>query len=131
MEREDLQTWGEQLRRELDEGRSARRSKKWRCPAELRSRIISYVEACRGRGEPYLDIAVRLGLVESTLTRWMRTEKVRDEPSFRPVSIVAADEEERRLPPGSQRALRLITPRGYVVEGLDMESAAYLLEVLR
>ncbi len=85
MEREDLQTWGEQLRRELDEGRTAGRSKKWRCPAELRSRVISYVEACRERGEPYLDIAVRLGLVDSTLTRWMRTERVRDQPSFRPV----------------------------------------------
>ena len=130
MESGNLERWCEELRQELAEGRGSGRSKKWRCPAELRSRIISFAKACRDRGEPYLDIAVRLGLVESTLTRWMRTERIQEEPGFRSVSIVPAREHEvegRQTGPG----LTLITPRGFTVEGLDIESLAYLLQVLQ
>ena len=57
-----------------DELRSER-SKKWRCPADLRLRVVSYAWACRERGEPLGDIARRLGLVESTLARWLRTDR--------------------------------------------------------
>jgi len=130
MEDEDLQTWSEQLRDELAEGRTSGRSKKWRCPAELRSRVVTYAKACRERGEPYLDIAVRLGLVESTLTRWLRTERIKEQPGFRSVSIVPASGDESLTQPAPP-SLRLLTPHGYRVEGLDPESLAYLLQVLR
>ncbi len=130
MESGDLQRWSEELRQELAEGRGLGRSKKRRCPAELRSRIISFAKVCRDRGEPFLDIAVRLGLVESALTRWMRTERIQEEPGFRSVSIVPAREREvegRQTAPG----LTLITPLGFTVEGLDVDSLAYLLQVLQ
>jgi hypothetical protein len=95
MENQDLQTWGEHLSQELAKGRTSGRSKKWRCPPELQSRIVSYAKVCREQGEPYFDIAVRLGLIESTLTRWFRTEKAKKQPGFRSVSIVRRDGEEK------------------------------------
>lgn len=130
MDTEDLQAWCRQLRQELCVGKTTKRSKKWRCPAELRSRVVSFTKACRERGEPYLDIAVRLGLVESTLTRWLRTDRVKEHPGFRSVSIVPAGGGESD-PPLDPPSLRLLTPQGYVVEGLDAESLAHLLQVLR
>jgi hypothetical protein len=129
MEDQDLQTWGEQLTEEIARETKAGRSKKWRCPQELRLRVLSYGRVCRERGDPYLDIAVRLGLIESTLTRWFRTEKAKGKPGFRSVSIVpAAEVENENLPVAS--TFRLVTPHGYRVEGLDAESLAYLLRVV-
>ena len=129
MEDQDLQTWGKQISQELAEGRTSGRSKKWRCPPELQSRVVSYTKVCREHGEPYFDIAVRLGLVESTLTRWLRTGKAKSEPGFRSVSIVAREPEETgALPAGAD--LRLLTPHGYRIEGLDAQTRAYLLRVV-
>ena len=77
------------------------------------------------------DIAARLGLVESTLARWLRNEKARRAPAFRPVAIVPRVDgyEANELGAGST-GLRLITPRGYTVEGLDLEDLARLLQVV-
>jgi len=129
MEDKDLKTWGEQLSQELGEIRTSRRSKRWRCPPDMQSRVVSYTKVCRDRGEPYFDIAVRLGLVESTLTRWFRTERAKEQPGFRSVSIVRRDVEETTAQPIASR-LRLLTPQGYRVEGLDAQTLAYLLRVL-
>lgn len=109
-----------------DELRSGR-SKKWRCPGELRLRIVSYARVCRERGEPLGDIARRLGLVESTLARWLRTDRKALAAGFRSVSIVPAVDEDQAAPAG---ALRLVTPRGYTVEGLDAPTLAFLLRVV-
>ena len=130
MESRNLQRWCEELRQELAEGRGSGRSRNWRCPVELRSRIITFARVCRDRGEPYLDIAVRLGLVESTLTRWLRVDGIQEEPGFRSVSIVPASEHEVECRQ-TARGLRLITPQGFTVEGLDVDGLAYLLRVLQ
>ena len=70
----------------------SKRDKRWRCPVELRSRGVAYARSCREKGEPVADIAIRLGLVESTLARWLRREKqspnaALTSPGFRSVSI--------------------------------------------
>ena len=127
----DLQVWCERLSGEVRAEIQAGRSKKWRCPWDLRSRLVAYARACRERGEPYGDIAARLGLVESTLARWLRRDRVTASPGFRSVAIVAAGEGAQET--GASReppVLRLVTPRGYAVEGLDVATAAYLLRVL-
>jgi hypothetical protein len=129
MDENELREWCEQLRQELAEGRESGRSKKWRCPPELRSRVLSFAKVCRERGEPYLDVAVRLGLVESTLTRWIRTEKIRDQPGFRSVAIVPSEDGKPFSRPAAA-AMRLVTPHGYRVEGLDAETLVYLLRVV-
>lgn len=129
MEDQELQQWCEQLTAEIAGQLRSGRSKKWRCPPELRSRIVSYGRLCRERGEPYGDIAARLGLVESTLVRWLRTDRKSLEGGFRSVAIVASNEEEGEVETFS-RAMRLVTPHGYRVEGLDAQTLAYLLRVV-
>jgi len=69
-------------------------------------------------------------LVESTLGRWMRRERAEEKAAgFRSVAIVPVEP----APGGSKGVateLTLVTPSGCRVEGLDAESAAYLLRVL-
>ena len=125
----DLRSLCEQLAGEVAEELRCGRSKKWRCPADLRTRIVSYARVCRERGEPQGDIAARLGLVESTLARWLRAERkaLALAPGFRAVSVVEAEEQVHGERGG---ALRLTTPAGYVVEGLDAPTLAFLLRVV-
>jgi hypothetical protein len=77
--------------------------------------------------DPIGDICRRLGLVESTLARWLRADRAELAAGFRSVSIVAAEECGH---PGIGAPLRLITPRGYCVEGLDAQALAFLLRVV-
>ena len=114
----------EEVRAELDSGPG----KRWRCPVPLRSRIVSYARVCRERGEPLLDISNRLGLVESTLARWLRADRKELAAGFRSVSIVAS--EEHHQPGIAGGPLRLTTPAGYSVDGLDAQTLAYLLRVI-
>lgn len=128
MDEQHLGEWGEVLASEVAGHVGTRRSKKWRCPAELRSRIVEYARSCRELGQTIGDIAAGLGLVESTVARWLRREGARLSPGFRSVAIVATGDHPA---PEVSETLRLVTPRGYRVEGLDVESLAYLLQVLR
>lgn len=127
MEVRSLDEVCEELRREIGAQLGGRPGKRWRCPAALRGRVVSYARACRERGEPLVEIASRLGLVESTLARWLRAGLMALAPGFRPVSIVAADEHGGDEVGGQ---LRLTTPGGYVVEGLDAQTLAYVLRVV-
>lgn len=127
MEVRSLDEVCERLRREIKTELGGRPGKRWRCPAPLRGRVESYARACRERGEPLVEIASRLGLVESTLARWLRAGRMALIPGFRPVSIVAADEHGAD---GIGGPLRLTTPAGYVVEGLDAQTLAFVLRVV-
>ena len=104
--------------------------KKWRCPSDLREEIVGYAVICRETGEALAPISERLGLIESTLARWLRQREKKDEVvrGFRSVAIVPSGEIQRSTCEGQ---LRLITPDGHVIEGLDLESAAYLLKAIR
>jgi len=128
MDEQHLEESREELAFEVAEQLRSGRSKKWRCPADLRSRIVTYANACREQGRPVGDIAAGLGLVESTVGRWLRREAQEVRAGFRPVAIVASEDRPAPHPVGS---LRLVTPHGYRVEGLDPETLAYLLQVLR
>ncbi len=103
---------------------------KWRCPSGLREEIVAYAVTCRETGEAVSPISERLGLIESTLARWLRQRKKRDEVmrGFRSVAIVPSDGIQRSA---YEPQLRLITADGYVIEGLDLESTAYLLKAIR
>ena len=118
----------DRLRREVAAELESRPGKRWRCPVPLRSRIVSYARVCRERGEPLLDISNRLGLVESTLARWLRADRKELAAGFRSVSIVAS--EEHHQPEIVGGPLRLTTPAGYMVDGLDGQTLAYLLRVV-
>ena len=90
--------------------------------------MISFARVCRDHGEPVRDIAQRLGLVESTLARWLRADRAVLAAGFRSVAIVASGESEEGTAPDHR--LRLMTPRGYCVEGLDPQTLAFLLRVV-
>ena len=129
MESESLESVCERLRQEVAAELKTGPGKRWRCPAGLKSRIVSYARVWRERGEPLLDISNRLGLVESTLARWLRADRKELAAGFRPVSIVAA--EEHHQSETIAVALRLTTPAGYRVDGLDAQTLAFLLRVVR
>ena len=101
--------------------------KRARCPAELRSKLLSFARVCREQGEPVRDIAERLGLTESSLTRWLRAERKEFAAGFRSVAIVPS---EHAAPETPDEPLRLLTPHGYCVEGLDPQTLAFLLRVV-
>jgi transposase-like protein len=104
--------------------------KKWRCPADLRKEVVAYAVICQETGEALAPISERLGLVESTLARWLRQRELRRDVlrGFRSVAIVPSGEMQR---PTCGPQLRLTTADGHIVEGLDLESAAYLLKAIR
>ena len=84
---------------------------------------------CAARvGEPVRDICQRLGLVESTLGRWLRADRKELQAGFRSVSIVSAEDHGNTEVGGGP--VRLTTPAGYTVHGLDAQTLAFLLRVV-
>ena len=118
---------GQQLGKELaEERRGAGGPNQWRCSEALRGRIVAYAAACGEDGESHNSLAKRLGLAQPTLSRWVR-EAHRGGAGFREMAIVPS---QRRSAPGAVESVRLVTPRGFVVEGLAPELLAYLLRVI-
>lgn len=92
-----------------------------RYPLELRRLAVSL--ARERRSEPLSRVAAELGISVVSLQRWLDQE----EPAqFRPVEIQAEPAGGTENPAGPV----LITPRGYRIEGLGVESLAALLRVL-
>lgn len=116
---------GEVLRDEMEAVRAKDGLFRWRCPEELRERVVAYARACRGDGESSHRIASRLQLPQPTLSRWLRRTPTGG-GGFRSVAIVPAAETAAATPPAT---LRLLTPRGFIVEGVDLEALARLLRV--
>lgn len=119
-----------QLANEVAQEASKGLGKKWRCPADLREEIVAYAVACRATGEALAPISERLGLIESTLARWLRRRKERPENrrGFQSVAIVPSAELQR---PPCESQLRVITAAGHIIEGLDVKGAAYLLKAIQ
>jgi transposase-like protein len=119
------------LAREIVRRRAAARSRRWQSPKDLRSRAVVYARGRLDEGATVADVAGELGMVESTLYRWLRVKRADPVPGFRRVAIVPScgtvgaesDEDPRRV-------IRLITPHGYVVEGLDAGTVVALLREL-
>ena len=125
MSDDHIEKQGQHLHDKLDgERQSAGGSHRWRCTADLRSRVVAYALACVADGESHARIAVRLGLTQSTLSRWIRGAGESD-PGFRSVAIVPSEQKAAR-----PLTVRLLTPHGFIVEGLDSELLVSLLQVL-
>jgi hypothetical protein len=123
---EPIEEQGEQLREEVEsERKRAGGVHHWRCSDELRERIVRYAVTRSAEGESHRRIAGRLGLEQATVSRWIRESAGSND--FRPVAIVPAEPREQI---SAVPSLRLTTPRGLVVEGLDLEHLAALLRVL-
>jgi len=129
METKSLDEVSDQLRNEVAAELESRPGKRWRCPVPLRNRIVSYAKVCREQGEALHQISGRLGLVESTLARWLKADRnaLALSPGFRSVSVVESGDHGQDE---TYSSLRLTTPAGYLVEGLDAQTLAYLLRVV-
>lgn len=85
---------------------------------------------CSADGESHRRIAGRLGLKQPTLSRWVARARI-SHAVVRPVAIIPSGRPAGAPVAGpTPRELRLVTPRGFVVEGLDLERLASLLQVL-
>ena len=90
----------------------------------LRQEAVAYWLNRRQRGERFRDVAAALGVAPWSLHRWTRESKRR--ARFRRVAVVAHS--PAVAPPPLIVVLGATGPR---VEGLDVESAARLLALLR
>lgn len=87
-------------------------------PAELRSRVGDFIRREQASGRTVRELALGLGVSAATARRWA-LEGQRSPSAFLPVHLAS--------PPAP---LRLVTPQGYVVEGLAVSELAALLERL-
>ena len=104
---------GKELREAIEESRGGK--KRWRCPSSLRSEAVSYLKARRESGSLLSSLSVELGISGATVSRWLEEGS----GELRPVRVTDA--------PVLSGELRLVTPRGYRIEGLCVASAAALL----
>ena len=107
------------LREAID--RARQKGPRWRCPGQVRAEAVAYALEQRSAGETLAEVSRRLGIAESTMTRWQRQETDPEGPAFRKVSV------SRRRPGAS---LVVVTPRGYRVEGLSVAATVELLSQL-
>lgn len=87
-----------------------------RFPDHLRARVIAYVAGRTGAGESGAAVSTALGVPWQTVSRWR--DEARDHAQrLIPVEVVAAQ----------PRTLTLRSPKGFVLEGLDLDTAVELL----
>lgn len=96
-------------------------------PAE-RQRLVAAVEGFLAQGLGTEAACKAAGVSDSTFRKWRIAAA--PPPAMRPVEITALVPAAPAAPAASERALRLVTPSGYRVEGLSLASAAELLRVL-
>lgn len=114
----------DRLRQDLAASRPAYDAKGY--PPELRARVGTWALAQHARGAGWPQLARELGVSRRSVRDWAaKAAKAETIPgaTFLPVRVEAP-----RASSGS--GLRLTTPGGYVVEGLDPDELLVLLERL-
>lgn len=97
----------------------------WRCPPDLKEEAIRFVERQRDEGISLSTLTRVLGVSRSGLERWLRSRP----RQIKPVLIVDEPTDPGR-PPASAEDLVLVTPGGYRIEGLGLDSALELIRGL-
>lgn len=109
---------------------------------ELRRALVQATQALWAEGEALADIADALGIHLRTAARYLDEEVEPDEDAEAGGTTAESLEAARLAPAGfvevevSSRAMwtppvRVTTPDGFVVEGLDADAAAQLIRGLR
>ena len=98
MDESELDAMCERLAKRVAQKADRGLGKKWRCPSGLREEIVAYAVIFRETGEALAPISERLGLIESTLARWLRQRKKNNEVlrGFRSVAIVPSGEIQKK-----------------------------------
>lgn len=110
------------LARRLGAFRRQSRSSRPRYAGDLRAEVVAMAERAIGSGWSRQRVVDALGLSAPTLMRWMS----QGEGRFRTVSIV---EDDRATTSDRDAAsIRVVTPSGWTIEGLDLDGVRELLE---
>lgn len=102
-----------------------RRGLQRRYSAAVRERALAYWQQQRQRGVGTQRVAADLGVAQWSLHRWIRAAA--STTAFHPVTVVPSAVASAVGPTVTIR----ITAEGPHIEGLDLESAARLLRLLR
>jgi hypothetical protein len=113
------------LRAALERGRSGSVGPRSRYPRSLRLRVATHARERLARGESLCRVAESLGLALATLQRWTAAPAAARLRSVRHRETSA----EREATAQVARPV-LVTPRGFRVEGLDVELLLGLLRHL-
>ena len=105
----------EEFRKAAERAKAA--SGRIRYSEEMRSFAVRYAKGRIGRGSTVSASAKELGVAEATLNKWLKRND-----AFRQIQI--------RPDKSDTRTVTLITPNGYRLEGLDIESAASILRAI-
>lgn len=89
---------------------------------EQRKFVVRYAKRELEAGTSRAVILRTLGISDGTLSKWMGPAKAKTRHGFRRVQL--------KTEPHVQGGLTLVTPGGYRIEGLSLESAAALLSAL-
>ena len=112
------------LRREL--GRVERgRGRKY--AEDLRRRITAWCRQRRAAGARLRELSVEVGISAESVRRWLMGAEESDATALRPVEIVAATEQ---VPRDGDPTIRIVTPRGYRIEGLAIGDVIAIMRVL-
>lgn len=101
-----------------------KRTPAFRYPEPLRQRIIALVRQRRTADEDPRRIAASLDIPWVTMERWLLSQDITSQ-ALVPVHVIE-DEASRQISVPAL-TLSLVTPRGYRLEGLDLEQAYALL----
>lgn len=125
----------EQFQQEVQRLRMGRRGGSGPFPEALRAFAVRYLAYAQEKGETVREVTKRLGVSEPTLQAWRRGQtpgsKARraGERSV-PLVPVVVQPRKAEAPVQSPASLTVVTPQGWRVEGLGVESAADLLRRL-
>ena len=104
------------------------RGRTTRVPQQVRRAVVTYVEAARDAGAAWSQIVEDVGVSESALRHWRDEAGTGDQVGLLPVEVIGdkspAVVAEARQGVGT---LTLVSPGGYLVEGLGVEQLAVLL----
>lgn len=120
-------------------------------PEEIRQKVVVYARQRRAKGQHWAHIGMEIGLSSTTLVNWSQPRRkvppvavvdttaeqstaTPTQGQFLPVAVIDKSSEASvvaRLLPTPTHCLILHTPAGFRLEGLDLQQALALLEVLR
>jgi len=106
--------------------RSLPRNRRAGYPAEVRAQVVAVAAAELADGHTLTATARELGLHPTPLGRWLESPGPR-EVGFVPVRLDGQAQADASPP---SQGLALVSPAGFRLEGLDRETALFLLERL-
>jgi len=120
----------EEFRRLAGQENEGRPANRWRYAGRLRALGLDLWRWGKSQGLSEKDLARKLGVSTGTVRRWR--EEPQEPAGFEEVRVVGARAQPASAPrdPEVWRRLSLLTPGGYRVEGLDLDSVERLLAVL-